>query len=114
MIIEITVGKSRYKISCEEGEEEKLFRLGEKVNKKINELALKIKNTDEKTLLVISALLTEEELEKENRQILENEEIEESAETKQLNDQDLFDAVSDTMENVADYVEKLTQKIENF
>jgi cell division protein ZapA (FtsZ GTPase activity inhibitor) len=56
MNIEIPIGKSRYKINCEEGQKEKLRRLAERLNKRVNSLSLEMKNVDEKTLLAISAL----------------------------------------------------------
>jgi cell division protein ZapA (FtsZ GTPase activity inhibitor) len=105
MNIEIPIGKSRYKINCEEGQKEKLLRLAELLNKRVNSLSLEMKNVDEKTLLAISALMMEEELENK-KGARENE--------SEINDEDLYDAVSDNMENVAEYIEKLTKKIENF
>lgn len=108
MIIELPIGKSRYKITCDESQKEKLFKLAEELNRKVNNLALSLKNADEKTLLAITALGLEEELEHLS------DEDEESEETHKLNDQDMYDAVSDNMENVADYIEKLITKIQNY
>ncbi len=105
MNIEIPIGKSRYKINCEEGQKEKLLRLAERLNKRVISLSLEMKNVDEKTLLAISALMIEEEL--ENKKGTREDESE-------INDEDIYDAVSDNMENVAEYIEKLTKKIENF
>lgn len=107
MIIEIPVGKSRFKITCEESEKEKLFHLAERLNQRVNRLSTSLRNADEKTLLVISALMLEEELERANGN-------EENDESPKLNEQDMYDAVSENMENVADYVEKLSKKIQNY
>ena len=105
MNIEIPIGKSRYKINCEEGKKEKLLRLAERLNKRVNSLSLEMKNVDEKTLLAISALMMEEELENKKGA---------HEDAPEINDEDIYDAVSDNMENVAEYIEKLTKKIENF
>ncbi len=108
MIIEIPIGKSRYKINCDETEKEKLFHLAEKLNQRVNRLSLSLKNADEKTLLVVAALTIEEELEGHGDNDSDHDE------SPRLNDQDMYDAVSENMENVADYVEKLTKKIQNY
>jgi cell division protein ZapA (FtsZ GTPase activity inhibitor) len=105
MNIEISIGKSRYKINCEEGQKEKLIRLADHLNKRVNSLSFKMKNIDEKTLLAISALMIAEELENKKGA---------NEDRPEINDEDLYDAVSDNMENVAEYIEKLTKKIENF
>ena len=107
MIIELPIGRSRYKITCEEGEEKKLLRLAEKLNQRINNLSLSLRNADEKTLLAIAAMSMEEEL--ENHGDHDNEE-----ETHKLNDQDLYEAVSDNMENISNYIENLITKIQNY
>ncbi len=113
MTIEISVGKSKYIISCKEKEKEKILHLAEKLNQRINKLSLHFRGVDEKTMLVAAALMIEEELERA-----------EDGETRtadgsfedndKLNDQDLYDSISETMENISDYIEKLTRKIQNY
>ncbi len=93
MIIELPIGKSNYKITCNESEKEKLLQLAEKLNHRVNNLSLSLKNADEKTLLVITALMLEEEL--ENNEYHEDEE-----KNQKINDLDIYDAVSDNMENI--------------
>lgn len=110
MIIEIPIGKSLYKISCQKGEEEKLLQVAHKLNQRINNLSLQLKNADEKTLLVISSLMIQEELDRKKEK---DEESDEEASDK-LNDQDMFEAISETMENVTDYINKLAKKIQNY
>jgi cell division protein ZapA (FtsZ GTPase activity inhibitor) len=112
MIIDLAVGKSHYKISCQPNEKEKLLHLAESLNQRVNNLSLSLKNADEKTLLLIAALLIEEELQDVNRD--EIAEIENHKEEPKLNEQDIYDAVAENMENIADYIEKLTAKIQNY
>lgn len=106
-LVEIYIGKSQYKIACKDAEKEKLLELSKSLNERVNRLSLSLKNADEKTLLVIAALMIEEELNKKNNE-------DESDEEPKLNDQDMYDAISENMENVADYIEKLSQKIGNY
>ena len=110
MIIEIPVGKSRYKITCEESEKERLELLGKKLNKRVNQLSEQMKYTDEKTLLVITALMLEEELEQAPSRGSSGDEDEE----EKLSEEDVYNAVSENMENVARYIEKLTTKIQHY
>jgi cell division protein ZapA (FtsZ GTPase activity inhibitor) len=107
MIIELPIGKSNYQISCKHSEREKLSYLAEKLNKRLNRLSKETAETDEKTLLAMLALVVEEELEQsENKDDID--------ESPNLNDQDVYDTVSETMENIADYIEKMTIKIQNY
>ncbi len=107
MILELPIGKSNYKISCQASERKKLSYLAEKLNKRLNRLSSQIENVDEQTLLAIAALMMEDELEN-----IENQD--DSDEGMKLNEQDLYDTVSETIENIADHVEKMTKKIQNY
>jgi cell division protein ZapA (FtsZ GTPase activity inhibitor) len=107
MTIELPIGRSCYKITCGEGEEKKLLRLAENLNKRVNDLSLSLRGADEKMLLVIAALSLEEELEKISGSY--DDEME-----NKLNDQDLYEAISDNMENITDYIEKLISKIQAY
>jgi cell division protein ZapA len=110
--IEILIGDSQYKISCKTGEEERILYLADLVNKRLSKLSKKSGDLDEKTLLVILSLMIEDELERKlDGAILQNE-IEE--EDSKFNDQDIYDTVSENMENVASYIEKLSEKIKNY
>ena len=100
MNIEIPIGKSRYKINCEEGQKEKLLRLAERLNKRVNSLSLEMKNVDEKTLLAISALMIEEEL--ENKKGTREDEPE-------INDEDIY---PEQNQEISEYKENM-ENIEN-
>lgn len=100
-IVEISVHKFSYKIPCQEGDEEKINRLAQILDARMSEL-LNIcgEDSDEKTLLIMSALKAQEELlEKENE------------ESDQFSGDDVMDAISDNIENIASYIEQLTKKI---
>jgi len=111
VIVELSIGKLRYKITCEESEQNKLLHLANKLNERVNNLSIHLKNADEKTLLVIAALMAEDELEQKTTHELQESEIEDD---NKLNDQDVYDAVSENMENISDYITKLSKKIQNY
>ncbi len=107
--VEIAIGRSKYKIQCQESEKAKLLATAEKLNERVNNLSFSFRNIDEKTLLVISALTLEEELES----VSGNKNNIQSSES-QVSDRDIYDAVSENMENISDYLEKLTKKIRDY
>lgn len=96
MTVEIQVGKSHYKIACKDEEKAKLLDLAESLNARLEDLSSSIKNADEKTLLVITALMLEEELRHKE---------------EEFTNQEMFDSMSDNIENITSYIEKLTKKI---
>ena len=107
-IIDIPIGKSKYKIECPEEEKSKLLHLANKLNQRVNKLSFSLRNVDEKTLLVICALMIEDEVESGQQPLDDNKNSE------KLDDADVYAAVSENMENVADYVENLAKKIANY
>jgi cell division protein ZapA (FtsZ GTPase activity inhibitor) len=99
MTVEIQVGKSSYKISCQEAEKERIQSAAESINDKLNQLAKNLKISDEKMLLVMIALELEEEL----RSIRED----------KFSEEELFNSISDNIDNITSYINKLTHKIQN-
>jgi cell division protein ZapA (FtsZ GTPase activity inhibitor) len=107
--IEILIGKSQYSIDCKPQEREKLTYLSRKLSARIARLSAKLKDADDKTLLIMAALIAEDELEKKlESSILEDEEEE------KISDNDLYDAIAENMENITTHLEKLTEKIKDF
>ena len=104
MIFEITIGKSRFKIPCEDSQKEKLLRLANSLNSRVNNLSIKARSTDEMMILVMAALMMEEELEQKN----------ELSQSNVADEAELYNALSDNMDNIANYIEKLTKKIQNY
>lgn len=102
MSIAVKVGQSTYEISCQSSEEKRLKKLADNLNKKVNSLAPHFDDGDEKKLLVMASLLIQEEL--SGDQTPEN----------AASENDVYDAVSETMENVTDYIKKFTNRINNY
>lgn len=99
MTAEIKIGKSYYNIACKEEDNEKLSELSQRLNKRLKDAASDTESSDEKTLLVIAALSLEEELRTKTDDLFSR--------------QDLFDSISNNIENITSYIEKLTKKIHN-
>ncbi len=109
--VEIAIGKSKYKIQCQDSEKEKLITIAKHLNERVNNLSFSFRNLDEKTLLAISALTMEEELQNSaSKKTID----EKTSAATEISDRDIYDAVSENMENISDYLEKLTKKIRNY
>ena len=119
-ITEVVIGKSKYKIECPENQQEKLARLAAKVDEKARNLLSDLKNIDEKTLLAIVAITLEDELESHlhshhaKNYTEENSHTINSLENNSQDEEATYEALSENIENVADYIEKLAKKIENY
>ncbi len=128
-IIDISIGKSKYKIDCPEPQEPKLISLASKVNERVNNLSFLMRGAEEKMLLVLCAIAIEDELE---TKIIENEEadklnaklktLEKNFNSQLLNKStdnstnssfETYDKISTKLNHIADFVEKLANKIKN-
>jgi len=107
-IIEIAVGRLKYKIDCPANEHVKLVHLANKLDERIKKSFGNLQNIDEKTVLVMTALTIEDELESKAQGIQEN------FHDKKIDDSEIYEALTENIENVADYIEKLAKKIENY
>jgi cell division protein ZapA (FtsZ GTPase activity inhibitor) len=114
-ILNLAIGKSKYTIDCQEGEEDKIINLAKKLNERVNNLSLAIRMADEKTILMLCALMAEEELDsaKSHQGMFEKKPIEEKPPEPQISEEDLENAVAMQIENTADYIFKLVKKVES-
>ena len=114
-ILNLAIGKSKYTVDCLAGEEDKIIDLAKKLNERVNNLSLAIRTADEKTILMLCALMAEEELEvaKNHQGMFEEKVPEEKSLEPQINEEDLENAVAMQIENTADYIFKLVKKIES-
>jgi len=98
-LIELSIGRSKYKIECPQSEENKLMTLATKMDERVKNLSQNFKNIDEKTLLIISSLMMEDEIES----------------NKKPQDVDkIYENLTHTIENMTQNIEKLARKIESY
>ncbi len=114
-ILNLAIGKTKYTIDCLDNEKDKIIDLAKKLNEKVNNLSLAVRTVDEKTILMLCALMIEEELEdiKNDKGISDKEGLEERVVGQQISEEDLENAVAMQIENTADYIQKLVKKINN-
>jgi cell division protein ZapA (FtsZ GTPase activity inhibitor) len=101
MTLNLKILNSTYKINCPKGDEEKLINLCAQVQEKLKNLKEDLKTIDEKTIMAIALLSMQEELNELN------------SDYSGINKDDLFEALSDNVENINDYISKLGSKIQN-
>ena len=79
-----------------------------KLNEKVNRISLDNRGVDEKTAMMLCAL----DLEKEKVGLVENDVGEEKQELGNgITEDDIYDAVAESMENVSGYIAQLANKI---
>lgn len=110
--IDIMIGNLQYKISCKEEEKQRISYLASLVNKRLDKISKKSKNIDDNNLLVMTALMIEDELDrKSSLGIFSDEETDDES---LFNDQDIYDSISQNTDNIAEYIEKLAKKVKNY
>ena len=105
-LLELYVGKSKYTIECDDSEKEKVTSLAAKLNQRVNSLSLQMRGADEKTILMLSSIMIEEELEslKNNSKSLGSKTSAEKSVQTKTND----------VKNTIFYIEDLVNKIKSY
>lgn len=104
-IVEIAVGKSKYKIECDSREKDKLLDLAATLNEKVNHISSVIRNADEKTILVITALMTLAEAEQNDTSKVEE---------KNSLPKNTSEEVSTNLKDITKQIEILINKVKNY
>jgi cell division protein ZapA (FtsZ GTPase activity inhibitor) len=112
-IINLAIGRSKYQIDCADGEEEKINKLAARLNERINKLTLNLRGADEKTILMLCAIMIEEEAENLKKKVDKNYNGDDEN-AKLINEEELYKSIAENMENIADYIEKLANKIKHY
>jgi cell division protein ZapA (FtsZ GTPase activity inhibitor) len=83
------------------------LEFADRLDSRVKDLQENIEDISDNHLLVIAGLMLEQELQDKTDQM--------SGELKQqlYNEDDLYEALSEQMENITTYVKKITTKIEN-
>jgi cell division protein ZapA (FtsZ GTPase activity inhibitor) len=110
--INLAIGRTKYQIECAAGEEEKITKLAALLNERVNNLSLNLRGADEKTILMLCAIMTQEEI--ENLKKKNHHSTDESKHGKLIDEEALYKSIAENMENIADYIEKLANKIKHY
>ncbi len=106
--MKVAVGKSVYDLSHLDINHEELSALAGKINNKINRLSLQLRDLDEKSLLLTTALILQKELDEGSSN---NKPQEVSTEEGKFNEEDIYNAMTENMENISNYIDQIISKI---
>jgi cell division protein ZapA len=100
--VSITINSRKYKVACDDGQEAHLTRLGDYIDKRLNELVAAVGQVGDSRLLVMVSLLLADEL---SDLYSENEFIKDKTDGGPL--------TAKKEEELAAFVEKIAKRIEN-
>lgn len=101
MTLNLKILNSTYKVNCPSHDENNLINLSKQIHEKLSDLKEELNTSDEKTIMAIALLSMQEELNDLN------------SDYSGINKEDLFEALNDNVENINDYISKLSSKIQN-
>ena len=107
MIIEIRIANKKYQLNCRENEQDKILEYADLLDQRITELKEDLTDVGNENLLVIAGIMLEKELQ-EKKYLLQDEQKQQL-----FNEDDLYDALSEQMDNITSFIEKISKKIEN-
>ena len=110
MIVEIKVSKSQYKIECSEIEKNKIINNANKLDYRINKLTQALGNVDEKTLLILNSLMMQEEI----NNLIAHKNSKETSSDNVFSEDEMLDEISQNIENINSYIEKLTNRVQDY
>lgn len=107
MITEIRIGKKKYKINCSENEKNDILIYADRLDSRVRELKEDLENENDENILIIAGIMLEQELQQAKDTL--------NGESKKAsyNEDELYQALSDQMQTLTNYIKKLTHKIEN-
>lgn len=113
MIVEIKIAQSTFKIECPLSEKEKIVSCANKLNQRVLKLINSLGEVDEKTALVICALMMQEEINNlHNKKIVDNSSTEKNDE--KYSEDDMLEAVSENIDNLNNYINKLIDRVQDY
>lgn len=107
MIVEVRIANKKYQLNCQEQEYEKILEYADLLDQRLVELKEDLTDVGNENLLVIAGIMLEKELQ-EKKYLLQDEQKQQL-----FNEDDLYDALSEQMDNITSFIEKISKKIEN-
>ena len=102
--VDVTINNRAYRIACDDGQEEHLTRLGDYVDGRVQELVSAVGQVGDARLLVMASLLIADEL-SETMASLQDKQDDGVA-------TGAADHVAETMETLADRIERIAARVE--
>lgn len=109
-VVELKVGSRLYQVACENGQEPNLLRLASELDNKVSNLSRQMRTGNDSLLLLMTALMMQDELNETQKKISNDNEIEAKikkiSEDKDKEVADLLNTISGFVESIADRIDK--------
>ena len=110
-IVNISIRNCSYQIACNDGEEEHLKNLANRVSQKVDKLAFSYARSSDSLLLLIAALNNENDLEELRRKRVQLPLVDKNDQEKKSLASD--NLVAEALDAISEYVENLARKLNN-
>jgi cell division protein ZapA len=105
-IVEVKVGTRLYQVACEEGQEQNLLKLAGEIDEKVNNLSRQLRTGNDSMLLIMTALMMQDELNEFRKKSNNDNEIQEKikkiTEDKESEMAEIVNSISGFVETLAD------------
>ena len=108
-VVEVKVGSRFFNVACEDGQEKHLTRLASDIDSKIASLARQLRTNNEPLLLLMTALMMQDELNEFAVNKTNDNNLEQKL--KELTDKKETE-MAEILKNIAGFVESVTDKID--
>lgn len=123
-VVEVPVGRGKYNVSCQDGQEETIKTIAKKLNERTNRMSLSIGRADNEILLLMTALTLENEVVELHKQLKES--VINKNENKKEGDsksnenlyareqvEKYFQSAEDLFSSILSQIEKLANNVDN-
>ena len=109
--VDITIGRRSFQLVCGEGQEAHLKSLATEVSKRVEDLAVSMGSSNDTLLLVMSALMMQDQLNNKAGQKTESANAVLSSVSESDNEASINLAVAEAVDAIAQYVENVADRI---
>lgn len=108
--VNINIGKREYQLVCGDGQETSLQALASEVSEKLVMLNKSMPNANDTLLLVMTALMIQDELNEARQKIPSS--GQETGKDSGMPEEEVNKAIADAVNAIAEYVENIAERIE--
>lgn len=106
-IVEVKIGSRQYQLSCENGQEEHLTKLSESIDEKVSMLGNQMRTSNEPLLLLMSALMTQDELNETKKLAANAAPVPATAAEDDAKEEE----IAEILNSISSYLDSLTEKL---
>ena len=110
--VEFKVGNQKFDLMCDDGQQTQIRTLAHSLDTRVNELSKNLGSAPDNLILVVTALMMEDELQNLKNQKFQNQKLNAHLEANMLTPEQVIQIIDDVVNPVVDHIEALAQKIE--